>query len=128
MRPTNGEISVTPASAQATAWAKLNSRVRLQWMPSFSSTSAARMPSQVEAILIRMRSRSMPCLLVHADQVAAPWRCVASVSKREARVDLGRDAARHDLEDLAAEGDGQAVHERLGLTALSSPPGSAASA
>jgi len=29
-RPTNGEISVTPASAQATAWAKLNRSVRLQ--------------------------------------------------------------------------------------------------
>ena len=34
--------------------------VRLQWMPSFSSTSAARMPSHVDAILIRMRSRPMP--------------------------------------------------------------------
>ena len=30
IRPTNGEISVTLASAQATAWAKLKSSVRLQ--------------------------------------------------------------------------------------------------
>ena len=30
IRPTNGEIKVTPASAQATAWQKENSSVRLQ--------------------------------------------------------------------------------------------------
>ena len=60
MRPTNGEISVTPASAQATACAKLKSSVRLQWMPSRSSCSAARMPSHVLPILISTRSRGTP--------------------------------------------------------------------
>jgi len=60
MRPTNGEISLMPPSAQATAWAKEKSRVRLQLMPSFWSCSAALMPSHVDAILMRMRSRPMP--------------------------------------------------------------------
>ena len=60
MRPTNGEISVTRASAHATACAKLKSSVRLQWMPSFSSCSAALMPSHVLPSLIKMRSRSTP--------------------------------------------------------------------
>src|SRR6185437_15935788 len=60
MRPTKGEISVTLASALATAWCKPNSSVILQWMPSFSSTSAALMPSHVEASLMRMRSRLTP--------------------------------------------------------------------
>ena len=32
----------------------------LQWMPSFSSTSAAWMPSQVEASLMSTRSRDVP--------------------------------------------------------------------
>ena len=44
----------------ATAWTSENRSVRLQSMPSRCSTSAARMPSQVEAILIRMRSRPTP--------------------------------------------------------------------
>lgn len=39
MRPTKGEMSVTPASAQATAWAKEKSSVMLQWMPCCSSSS-----------------------------------------------------------------------------------------
>lgn len=39
MRPTKADTSVTFASAQATAWAKENSRVMLQWMPCFSSSS-----------------------------------------------------------------------------------------
>ena len=60
MRPTNGEMSVTPASAAATAWCMPKRSVMLQWMPSFSSNSAARMPSHVEAILMRMRSREAP--------------------------------------------------------------------
>src|SRR2546421_1965 len=55
MRPTKGEISVTPASAQATAWAKLNSSGRLQWMPSRSNSSAPRMPSQV--LVVRLLGR-----------------------------------------------------------------------
>ncbi len=60
MRPTNGEMSVTPASAQAMAWWMPKSSVRLQWMPSFSRTSAALMPSHVLAILMRTRSRVAP--------------------------------------------------------------------
>jgi hypothetical protein len=60
-RPTKGEIRVTPASAQATAWPKPNSRVRLQLIPSsLSSSLAAWIPSQVDAILIRIRSFLMP--------------------------------------------------------------------
>lgn len=39
MRPTKGEMRVTPASAQATAWAKEKSSVMLQWMPCCSSSS-----------------------------------------------------------------------------------------
>lgn len=39
MRPTKADASVTLASAQATAWAKENSSVMLQWTPCFSSSS-----------------------------------------------------------------------------------------
>ena len=39
MRPTKGEMSVTPASAQATAWAKEKSRVMLHRMPWCSSST-----------------------------------------------------------------------------------------
>mmetsp|Transcript_22173 Transcript_22173/g.54546 ORF Transcript_22173/g.54546 Transcript_22173/m.54546 type:complete len:204 (+) Transcript_22173:1486-2097(+) len=63
MRPTKGEMSVALASAHATAWPKPKSRVMLQWMPSASSFSHALMPSHVEAILIKMRSFSMPSSL-----------------------------------------------------------------
>ena len=66
-RPTKGEIKVTPASAHATAWAKPKSRVRLQWMASSRSSSlAAWIPSQVEAILMRMRSLGIPTDLYRA--------------------------------------------------------------
>ena len=86
------------------------SSVRLQWMPSFSSTSAALMPSHVEASLIRMRSRSMPAPR-RADQLAALGdRCLGV--EREARIHFGRHAARHDLQDLQAEGDQQLVDDR----------------
>src|SRR3954468_14163462 len=60
MRPTKGEMSVTPASAHAAACAKEKSSVMLQWMPSRSSFAAARMPSQVLASLIRIFSRPTP--------------------------------------------------------------------
>ena len=80
MRPTKGEIRNTPASAQATAWAKENSSVRLQWMPARSSCSAARMPSQVEAILISRRSRPMPSASYRSTSLCA-CASVASVSK-----------------------------------------------
>ena len=49
MRPTKGEMSVIPASAQAAACTSEKSSVRLQAMPSFSKISPARMPSKVEA-------------------------------------------------------------------------------
>src|SRR5207237_1243818 len=52
MRPTKGEMSVTPASAHATACAKEKRSVMLQWMPSRSSFSAARMPSHVAASIL----------------------------------------------------------------------------
>ncbi len=60
MRPTNGEIRVTPASAQASACANEKSSVMLQRMPSRSRRSAARIPSQVLASLISTRSRAIP--------------------------------------------------------------------
>ena len=60
MRPTKGEIRVTFASAQATAWAREKRRVRLQVMPEDWRISAAFMPSQVEAIFTRMRDLSTP--------------------------------------------------------------------
>jgi len=68
-------MRVTWASAQATAWAKPNRSVRLQlgmstcvaarvwsahWMPSFSRARAAWIPSQVDPILIKTRSREIP--------------------------------------------------------------------
>ena len=64
-------------------------------------------------------------LLVQADQPAGLGDGRLGV-EAEAGVDLGRDAARDDLEDLAAEVDEQLVHERLG-PGRSSPPSSAAS-
>ncbi len=66
MRPTNGEISVMPPSPQATAWAKPNSSVRLQWMPSVWSSRAAAMPSQVDAILMSTRLRPIPAASYNA--------------------------------------------------------------
>ncbi|KAG0736566.1 hypothetical protein G6F24_018294 [Rhizopus arrhizus] len=60
MRPTKGEISCTFASAQATAWGRENSNVRLQRTPSACKARAAWMPSQVDAILISTRSRGTP--------------------------------------------------------------------
>ena len=86
-------------------------------MPSRSSFSAARMPSQVLAILIRTRSRSTPASSYSADQAAGLGERALGV-EAEAGVDLGRDPAGDDLEDLAAEGDEQPVHERLGLRGL----------
>ena len=82
-------------------------------MPSRSSCSAARMPSQVLAILMRMRSRPMPGLLVHADQLARLGQRSLGV-EAQAGIDLGGHPAGDDLEDLAAEVDQQLVHERLG--------------
>ena len=54
-----------------------NSRVRLQCTPAFCRTSAARMLSQVEGILISTRSRSMPAAsysLINACPLSiVPW-------------------------------------------------------
>ena len=69
------------------------------------------MPSQVLAILIRMRSRSTPASSVHADQLAGLGNGCLGV-EAEAGIDLGRDATGNDLEDLAAEGDEELVDER----------------
>ena len=60
MRPTNGEMSVAPRCAHATACAMPKTSVRLQRIPSFSSTSAAAMPSHVAPILMSTRSFGTP--------------------------------------------------------------------
>ena len=71
---------------------------------------------------MRMRSRVMPAASYIAMSVARLRRCVACGVVGEARVDLGRDAARDDLEDLEAELDREAVdralHDVLGAAAL----------
>ena len=117
MRPTNGEISVTPASAQATACGKLNSSVRLQWMPSFCSFSAALMPSQVEAILIRIRSRLMPASSYSLISRGLGHRGFAV--ERQPGIDFGRNTAGHDLENLLAEIDEQPIDQRSEFLLLS---------
>ena len=63
IRPTNGEIRVIFALAQVTAWQKLKSKVKLHLIPSFSKISAALIPSQVAAILIKILSFSIPKFL-----------------------------------------------------------------
>lgn len=60
IRPTKGEMRKASASAAAMAWTRENMRVKLQLTPSFWRISAALMPSQVEAILIRIRSLEIP--------------------------------------------------------------------
>jgi hypothetical protein len=57
MRPTNGEIRNAPASAAAMACTSENSSVRLQSIRSRRRISAARIPSQVDATLMRTFSR-----------------------------------------------------------------------
>ena len=71
------------------------------------------MPSQVLAILIRIRSATDARLLVHADQLAGLGQGALGV-ETEPGIDLGGDAAGDDLEDLAAEVDEELVHERRG--------------
>ena len=95
-------MSCTPGLGARTACGSEKSSVRLQWMPSFSSTSAAAMPSQVEAILISTRSREMPLRFIELDQLAAFGDRAFGV-EREPRIRLGRDAARDDFQNLAAE-------------------------
>jgi len=66
IRPTNGDINVTPASAQAAACGNENSKVKLQCIPSFSNSLAAWIPSHVDAILIKTLSFSIPASLYRA--------------------------------------------------------------
>ena len=71
------------------------------------------MPSQVEAILIRMCSRVDAGLVVLLDDGAGLvdgfFRVVA-----QARIHFGGNAARDNLEDPPAEGDGQALEGEVG--------------
>ena len=68
------------------------------------------MPSQVLAILIRMRSRLDAPLLVERDELARLGDRPVGV-EAQAGVDLGGDAAGNDLEDLAAEEDEELIDE-----------------
>ena len=77
-------------------------------MPSACSTRAAWMPSQVEAILISTRSRGTPAAWYRAIRPRARFDHGARV-EGQARIHLGGDPARYDIEDLAAERDQQAV-------------------
>ena len=71
------------------------------------------MPSQVEAILIRMRSREMAFLFVGGDELVRLGDGGRGV-EGEAGVDFGGDAAGDDLEDFQAEEDEDAVEDRFG--------------
>ena len=71
------------------------------------------MPSHVLASLIRMRSRLVPCLSYSSISCRA-FAIAALGVEAETRVHFRRDAARDDLENLAAEGDGEVIHERFG--------------
>ena len=95
-------------------------------MPSRSSFSAARMPSQVLAILIRIRFAVDPGFLVHADQLAGLGERPLGV-EAEAGVDLGGDPARDDLEDLAGRRLTNSRSMNASAWAGVSPPCSAAS-
>ena len=68
------------ASAHARACALLNNSVKLHLIPSFSNCSAALIPSQVDAILIKILSWLIPCSLYSASKIFA-LAIVASVSK-----------------------------------------------
>ena len=52
MRPTKGEINVTPASAQATACENENNNVKLQCTPCFFSRVLAALKKKLERKLI----------------------------------------------------------------------------
>ncbi|MFT3776451.1 MAG: hypothetical protein QM820_64750 [Minicystis sp.] len=89
-------------------------------MPSFSSTSAARMPSHVDAILDQHPLARGARRLVELDEVAALGDGRLGVVG-EPRVDLGGDAPRHDLQDAQPEVDRQPIdgepHDPLALRA-----------
>lgn len=61
MRPTKGDISVTFASAQATAWAKENSRVMLQWTPCFSSSTLTNNNKQTNKSMQKQLTQISSC-------------------------------------------------------------------
>lgn len=132
IRPTKGEMRKAPASAAAMAWTSENMRVRLVLMPYLlCRISAALIPSQVEAILIRMRSLEIPCSLYS-------WKTVSTQKKRniwgstyiddaqrffdrglgvegEAGIDLSRDLSGDELEDFLAELDKEVVEGGIDL-------------
>ena len=130
MRPTKGEMRVAPTDAAATAWAKLNSSVMLQWMPSASRISAAWQPSQVVASLMSTRSRDTPAVsyismmrrarltLFCVSKLHGGGELAGGIQRRlargntpQARVHLRRHVSWHHLQDLQAEVDGQPVQD-----------------
>ena len=71
------------------------------------------MPSQVDAILMRMCLRPMPACVVLRDDVAR-LRDGGRGVVGEARVDFSGDAAGNDGQDLLAKGDGQPLEGEVG--------------
>ena len=91
-----------------------NISVRLQLIPSFSRTSPALIPSQVEAILISTRCRSIPCSSYKLDQLASLVDRAFDI-EREPRVGFRGDSAGHNLQNLAAKFDEQMIDHVLDL-------------
>ena len=84
----------------------------LHLIPSFCSTSAARMPSHVDASLIRMRSRPMPAA---SYSLMSRGPCRSSAACRTTNVRRPRSTRGPDqLQDLGAECDQQAVDDEIG--------------
>ena len=82
-------------------------------MPSFSSCSAALMPGQVDAILIRTRSRRNARLVVLLDNFAGLLHGPFGV-EGEPRVHLGRNPAGNDGQNLLPKGNGQVTESEIG--------------
>ena len=71
----------------------------------------ARMPSQVEAILISTRSRPMPALSLELDQAVRAFEHGLGI-ERQARIHFGGDTTAGDgLQDFHAKGDQQTVDD-----------------
>ena len=66
-------MRVAFAWAHPIAWAMLNISVILQWIPSFSSSVAATMPSQVDASFIKILSLGIPASWYRARYLLAFW-------------------------------------------------------
>jgi hypothetical protein len=93
------------ASAQAIAWCRPKSKVRLQWMASSRGVGGAdAFPCRGELDEDALPADAL--LLVHAISSRA-LAMLASVSCENAGIDLGRYAAGHDVEDAVAELDRQ---------------------